>query len=179
MWLSHHGRWGRKASVDDVELLFLRKQKRICQLLLPRLDWNDGKGIYGYNTICWWEHMVSVVWWLSCSPNMQKGPGSESSGNRFTWGSFMAQLVKNPPAIQKTWVRSLGWENPLERGTATHSSILAWRIPWTVSSKGSQRVRHDWATFTFTEKSNWCLWSLLCIGIGSETLPMVPHMLFH
>ena len=44
----------------------------------------------------------------------------------------MAQLVKNPPAIQETWVRSLGWEDPLEKEKATHSSILAWRIPWTV-----------------------------------------------
>ena len=44
----------------------------------------------------------------------------------------VAQLVKNPPAMQETWVRSLGWEDPLEKGKATHSSILAWRIPWTV-----------------------------------------------
>ena len=46
----------------------------------------------------------------------------------------MAQLVKNPPAMQETWVPSLGWENPLEKGKATHSSILAWRIPWTIYS---------------------------------------------
>ena len=44
----------------------------------------------------------------------------------------MAQLVKNPPAMQETWVRFLGWEYPLEKGKVTHSSILAWRIPWTV-----------------------------------------------
>ena len=43
----------------------------------------------------------------------------------------MAQLVKNLPAIRETWVRALGWEDPLERGIATHSGILAWRIPWT------------------------------------------------
>ena len=43
----------------------------------------------------------------------------------------MAQLVKNQPAIWETWVLSLGWEDPLEKGTTTHSSILAWRIPWT------------------------------------------------
>ena len=46
--------------------------------------------------------------------------------------SLVAQLVKNPPAMWETWVRSLGWEDPLEKGKATHSSILAWRIPWTV-----------------------------------------------
>ena len=44
---------------------------------------------------------------------------------------LVAQLVKNPPAMQETWVRSLGWEDPLEEGMATHPSILAWRIPWT------------------------------------------------
>ena len=44
----------------------------------------------------------------------------------------MAQLVKNPPAMCETWVQSLGWEDALEKGKATHSSILAWRIPWTV-----------------------------------------------
>ena len=55
----------------------------------------------------------------------------------------VAQLVKNPPAIWETWLRSLGWEDPLEKGKATHSSLLAWRIPWTVQSMGSQRVRHN------------------------------------
>ena len=62
----------------------------------------------------------------------------------------MAQLVKNPPAVRETWVQSLGWEDPLEEGKATHSSVLAWRIPWTVQSVGSQRVVHDRETFTFT-----------------------------
>ena len=56
--------------------------------------------------------------------------------------SLAAQLVKNPPAMRNTWVRSLGWEDPLEKGKATHSSFLAWRILWT-ESMGSQRVRHD------------------------------------
>ena len=64
--------------------------------------------------------------------------------------SLVAQLIKNPPAIWKTWVRSLGSEDPLEKGKATHSSILAWRIPWTIQSMGLQRVGHDWVTFTFT-----------------------------
>ena len=57
--------------------------------------------------------------------------------------SLVAQLVKNPPAMWETWVRSLGWEYPLEKGKATHASILAWRIPWTVQSVGSQSVGHD------------------------------------
>ena len=68
--------------------------------------------------------------------------------NQLTQGaSLVAQLVKNLPAMWETWVRSLGWEDPLEKGKATHSSILAWRIPWTVQSIGSQRVGHN---FPFT-----------------------------
>ena len=51
---------------------------------------------------------------------------------QYSWASLVAQLVKNLPAKQETWVGSLGWEDPLEKGKATHSSILAWRIPWTV-----------------------------------------------
>ena len=54
--------------------------------------------------------------------------------------SRVAQLVKNPPAMRETWVQSLGWEDPLEKGMATHSSVLAWRTPCTVRSMGSQRV---------------------------------------
>ena len=54
--------------------------------------------------------------------------------------SLVAQLVKNPPSIKETWVRSLGWKDPLEKGMATHSSILTWRIPWTVQPMGSKRV---------------------------------------
>ena len=50
---------------------------------------------------------------------------------RLPWASLVAQLVKNPPTMQETWVRSLGLEESLEKGKATHSSILAWRIPWT------------------------------------------------
>ena len=57
--------------------------------------------------------------------------------------SLVAQLVRNPPAMWETWVRFLSWEDPLEKGTAIHSSILTYRIPWTVQSMGSQRVGHN------------------------------------
>ena len=50
---------------------------------------------------------------------------------QYSWASLFAQLVKNPPAMWEIWVQSLGWENPLEKAMATHSSILAWRILWT------------------------------------------------
>ena len=70
--------------------------------------------------------------------------------------SLVAQRVKHPPAMQKTWVQSLGREDPLETEMVTHSSILAWRIPWTeepggLQSMGLQRVRHHWVTNTHTE----------------------------
>ena len=60
-------------------------------------------------------------------------------------------MVKCLPAMRETWVRSLGWEDPLEKEMATHSSTLAWKIPWTeetcrLQSMGSQRIGHDWAT---------------------------------
>ena len=51
---------------------------------------------------------------------------------QYSWASLVAQLAKNLPAMQESWVQSLGWEDLLEKGKATHSSILAWRIPWTV-----------------------------------------------
>ena len=62
--------------------------------------------------------------------------------------SLVAQFLKSLPAMQETWVRSLGQEDPLEKEMASHSSILAWRIPWTekpgrLQSMGSQRIRHD------------------------------------
>ena len=66
-------------------------------------------------------------------------PGSgRSTGDRigyplqYSWASLVIQLVKNPPAMWETWIQSLGWEYRPEKGRATHSSILAWRIPWTV-----------------------------------------------
>ena len=70
----------------------------------------------------------------------------------------MAQVVKNLPTVWEVWVRSLGWEDPLEKGMATHSSILSWRAPWTeepggLQSMESQRVGHNWATNTDTHIS--------------------------
>ena len=72
---------------------------------------------------------------------------------------LVTQLVKNPPAMQETWVQSLGQKDPPEKGKTTHSSIQAWRIPWTVESVGSQRIRHD-RDFHFTS---------LCHLINSRT----------
>ena len=63
--------------------------------------------------------------------------------HQYSWSSLVVQLVKNLPAMQKTWVLSLGWEDSLEKGKATHSSILAWRNPLTIWSMRLQRIGHD------------------------------------
>ena len=73
----------------------------------------------------------------------------------YTRASLVAQMIKSLPAKQKTWVQFLGQEDPLEKGMAIHSNILAWRIPWIeepggLQSMWLQRVRHSWATNNFT-----------------------------
>ena len=83
--------------------------------------------------------------WIQC-PSLPHRPGfipgsGRSAGEgigypfRYSWTSLLAQLVKNPLAMWETWVQSLGWEDSLEKGKATHSSVLAWRIPWIVVAK--------------------------------------------
>ena len=73
------------------------------------------------------------------------------------WASLVAQIVKSPPTIWETWVQSLGWQDPLEKGMATHCSILAWRIPMDRILAGCSpwgcRVRHNWVT-RHTHKSS-------------------------
>ena len=83
----------------------------------------------------------------SSIPGFGRSPG-EGIGYplQYSWVSLVAQKIKNLPAMQETWVQSLGWEDPLEKGTATHSSILAWRIPmdrgaWRVIVHGAAKSR--------------------------------------
>ena len=79
---------------------------------------------------------------------------------QYSWASLVAQMEKNLPAMWENWVPSLGWEDPLEKAMATHSSMLAWGIPWIeepawLQSMGSQRVRHGWATNTLHCRGVW------------------------
>ena len=74
--------------------------------------------------------------------------------------SLVAQMAKNLPVMQETWIRSLGWEDTLKKGMVNHSSILAWRIPWTeepgrLQSMESQRVRHNQVTNTIHWDLQW------------------------
>ena len=76
---------------------------------------------------------------------------------QYSWTSLVAQLVKKLPAMWETWVQSLGWEDPLEKGKATHSSILAWRIPWTVHGVAkSWTWLSDFHVHCIASKRNTC-----------------------
>ena len=102
--------------------------------------------------ICLWDGLLdsSVGKESACNagdpssiPGLARSTGEEIGYPlQYSWASLVAQLVNNPPAMWETWVLSLGWEDPLEKGKATHSSILAWRSPWIVCPWGSQKVRH-------------------------------------
>ena len=109
----------------------------------------------------WWECKLIWPFWIIILAYFFKRWYYLQNWSRFIdrenkfMASLVAQLVKNLPAMPETWIWSLGWEDPLEKRTAIHSSILTWRIPWTeepgrLQSMGSQKVEHDWATFTFT-----------------------------
>ena len=110
---------------------------------------------------CLWEPLVPSSFWghLTIFVIPYLVAASPQSCPAITWlPSFCwyvsSQLVKNLPVMQETWIPSLPWADPLEKGMATLSSILAWRSPQTkkpdvLQSTGSQRVRHDWATNTF------------------------------
>ena len=91
----------------------------------------------------------------------------------FTWASLVAQLVKNLPETRATWVRSLGWEDPLEKGKATRSRILAWRIPWTV---GLPEGSIYFCAFSSSERLPTLLGPASVITSLSLTLILLPHL---
>ena len=90
----------------------------------------------------------------------------------------MAQLVKNLPAMQETWVRSLGWEGPLEKGKAPHSCILAWRIPWTEEPGGAtvHGVAKNWTRLRDTFIRHSIVYMLLFIDYGLIQDNILKHL---
>ena len=91
-----------------------------CLTLRDRMDCSPpGSTSMGFSRQEYWSGCHYLLWGIGYPL-------------QYSWASLVAQLVKNLPAVQETWVQSLGWEDPLEKGQATHSSIPAWRIPWTV-----------------------------------------------
>ena len=107
-----------------------------------------------FHSICFPDSSVGKEYAYNAGdPSSNLGSGRSAGEGigyplQYSWPSLVAQLVKNLPVMWETWVQSLHWEDTLEKGKATHSCILAWRIPWTVETMRSQRVRHDWVTFT-------------------------------
>ena len=89
--------------------------------------------------------------YVHCSIIYNGQDNGSNQGFMHGWVDKDVIYIKHLPTMQETWVQSLGWEDPLEKGMATHSSTLAWKIPWTekpgrLQFMGSQRVGHDWAT---------------------------------
>ena len=87
---------------------------------------------------------------------------------RHLWASLVAQLVKNLPAMQETWVQSLGWQDPLEKGKAANSSILVWRIPWTAYSMG-------WQSQTWLSNFHFILHSWLRASLITQSVKNLPQ----
>ena len=109
--------------------------QRLCRgRQMPTLSaWLSSKSIKGFPDSSVGKESACNAGDPGLIPGFGRSPG-EGTGYplKFSWTSFVAQLVKNLRAIRETWVWSLGWEDLLEKGKATHSSIPAWRIPWTV-----------------------------------------------
>ena len=103
-----------------------------------------------YFSLLYSKLLESSILLIFVSPLPSEPPGQPIVKEISPQASLVAQLVKNLPAMQETPVQFQGWEDPLEKGTATHSSILACRIPWTVQSMASQRVGHYCVAFTYS-----------------------------
>ena len=111
-----------------------------------------------------WENLHTL---LSNDPSISSN-FSVNISYKGNWAYLVAQWLKNLPAVQETWVLSLGQEDPLEKEVANHSSILAWTIPpreepGSVQFMGLQRVGHDWATDTHTHKGNYTYPGATCL----------------
>ena len=114
-----------------------------------------------YVSICWFCCSVTQLCPTLCDSIDCSMPGFPVLHYLLEFASLVAQMVKHLSTMRETWVRSLGQEDPLEKEMATHSSNLAWKIPWKeecgrLQSMGSQRVGHNWATFTSCVLSPWC-----------------------
>ena len=119
------GKWSGMPLVMNVSVMILRGTRR----QLPQESFEEGQL---QRTICKGACNAGDP---SLIPGSGRSTGEEIGyALQYSWASLVAQLVNNPPAMQETWVWPLWWEDPLEKGKVTHSSILTWRIPWSPCS---------------------------------------------
>ena len=129
-------------------------------MLLWPLSWEDPleEGMATHSSILAWR----VLWTEESgglqSVGLQRVGHNWSDLARMHTHSLVAQMVKSLSSMQETWLRSLSQEDPLEKGMATHSSILSWRIPWTekpgrLEPIGLQRVGHNWSDLAYTHST--------------------------
>ena len=160
-WIQQHRKWGYRVKVQ----IFRSHQTSFKFFLSQGYSRKHGLLPDSSNEETLRKVLLREVWarwqeriWLS----------ENTYGCVFT----VVQLVKNLPGMQETWIRSLGWKDPLEKGMATHSSILAWRIPmdrgaWRATVHGVSRVEHDWATVIHIHlwqmESSWILALSVCL----------------
>ena len=156
----------------DYQLVWMHKQgcSSVVECMRPQLQspaspGQEGEFICGFpggSRRKWQEYWSTLVWkipWME-EPGRLQSMGSQRAGHNWATSlslSLVAQMVNNLPAMQEMWVESLGQEEPLEEKMATHSSILAWRIPRTEEPGGPQslqspRAEHDWLTLKHSIK---------------------------
>ena len=127
-----------------------------------------GQQVITFNNVCLDRYWAKLAQHILILQETHKHVGFWGDPIYGRWTSLTAQSVKNLPAMQETWVQFLGWEDPLEKEMATHSSTLAWKISWTgepgrLQSMGLKRVGHDWATSQEFKVKRFCFWTLAMI----------------
>ena len=153
----------QETPVQSLEDILEKEMTTHSSILAWRFPWMEEAD--GLQSMAW--QRVGHTWAHTQVPHVSGIKQYLPAPNGY-WASLVAQRLKRLPGMWETRLWSLGWEDPLEKEMAPHSSTLAWRIPWMeepggLQSMGSQRVRHDWVTFTFTFTNGY--WNALKVSL--------------
>ena len=153
----------QETPVQSLEDILEKEMTTHSSILAWRFPWMEEAD--GLQSMVW--QRVGHTWAHTQVPHVSGIKQYLHAPNGY-WASLVAQRLKLLPGMWETRLWSLGWEDPLEKEMAPHSSTLAWRIPWMeepggLQSMGSQRVRHDWVTFTFTFTNGY--WNALKVSL--------------